>query len=78
MSLLLAKESAEFTCIKEQTKSTAGNLSVQITKLEAAKYIEVEKGYKGKRPQTIVHITKVGIKAFNDYVKSLNTYINPD
>jgi DNA-binding MarR family transcriptional regulator len=78
MSLLVAKKEAEFTFIKEQTNSTAGNLSVQITKLEAAKYIEVTKGYKGKRPQTLVQITKVGRKAFNDYVKSLNTYINPE
>ena len=78
MSILVAKKEAEFTFIKEQTNSTAGNLSVQITKLEAAKYIEVTKGYKGKRPQTLVQITKVGRKAFNDYVKSLNTYINPE
>ena len=78
MSVLVAKKEAEFTFIKEQTNSTAGNLSVQITKLEAAKYIEVTKGYKGKRPQTLVQITKVGRKAFNDYVKSLNTYINPE
>ena len=78
MSLLVAKKEAEFTYLKEETNSTAGNLSVQITKLEAAKYIEVQKGYKGKRPQTLVRITKDGRKAFNQYVKSLNTYLNPE
>lgn len=78
MSLLVAKKEAEFTYLKDETNSTAGNLSVQITKLEAAKYIEVHKGYKGKRPQTLVKITKTGQEAFNEYVKSLNSYLNPE
>ena len=42
MSLLVSSEEAEFPYIKEQTGATAGNLSVQIDKLSAAGYIEVE------------------------------------
>ncbi len=75
MSLLVSSEEAEFSYIKEQTGATAGNLSVQIDKLSTAGYIEVEKTFKGKMPCTICRITPVGLKAFEDYVKSLKSYL---
>lgn len=76
MSLLMSLESAEFTFLKEKTKSTAGNLSVQIDKLSEAGYIAVEKSFKGKKPLTTCKVTPKGIKAFEDYVTSLKQYIN--
>lgn len=76
MSLLISVESAEFTFIKEKTRATAGNLSVQIDKLSTAGYIHVNKSFKGKMPLTTCSITKKGIKAFDDYVNSLKQYIN--
>ncbi len=75
MSLLLGLESAEFTFLKEQTNSTAGNLSVQLDKLSEAGYIQVEKTFKGKKPLTTCRITRKGIKAFEDYVANLKQYI---
>lgn len=75
MSLLISLTNAEFTYLKEQTNATAGNLSVQITKLEEAGYITVEKGYKGKMPQTVCTITKKGIEAFEQYVNDLKEYL---
>jgi len=76
MSLLISLTKAEFTYLKEQTNATAGNLSVQITKLEDVGYITVEKGYKGKMPQTICTISKKGILAFEQYVNDLKEYLN--
>lgn len=76
MSLLMTLESAEFTFLKEKTKSTAGNLSVQIEKLSEAGYIAVEKSFKGKKPLTTCKVTSKGIKAFEDYVTALKQYIN--
>lgn len=76
MSLLIGLESAEFTFIKEKTKSTAGNLSVQLDKLSQAGYISVEKSFKGKKPLTTCKITRKGIKAFEDYVVVLRQYID--
>lgn len=76
MSLLISVESAEFTFIKEKTRATAGNISVQIDKLSTAGYIDVKKSFKGKMPLTTCSITKKGIKAFEDYVQSLKQYIN--
>ena len=75
MSLLVSAEEAEFPYIKEQTGATAGNLSVQIDKLSAAGYVEVEKAFKGKRPCTICRITPTGLKAFEDYVEALKSYL---
>ena len=75
MSLLIGVEEAEFTFLREKTESTAGNLSVQLDKLEKAGYIGIEKSFKGKRPLTTCRITKVGMKAFEDYVDNLKQYI---
>lgn len=75
VSLLISVVSADFSYIKEKTGATSGNLSVQIEKLRVAGYIEVEKGYRGKIPQTICKITDVGISAFAQYVDALKSYI---
>jgi DNA-binding MarR family transcriptional regulator len=75
-SLLISVDSAEFTYIKEKTNSTAGNLSVQLDKLQEAGYISVEKSFRGKKPVTTCKITRKGIKAFEEYVNNLKQYIN--
>jgi DNA-binding MarR family transcriptional regulator len=75
MSLLISVEEAEFTFLREKTESTAGNLSVQLDKLEKAGYIGIEKSFKGKRPLTTCKITKAGLKAFEAYVENLKNYI---
>ncbi|MFT5886492.1 MAG: DNA-binding MarR family transcriptional regulator [Arcticibacterium sp.] len=76
MSLLMNVEQADFAWIKEKTKATAGNLSVQIDKLSKAKYIKVKKRFKGKYPQTICSVTDIGKLAFEKYIQDLKQYIN--
>jgi DNA-binding MarR family transcriptional regulator len=75
ISLLISVKEAEFTYIREKTNSTAGNLSVQINKLKDVEYIDVTKQFKDNYPQTICKITPKGVKAFEEYVKSLQTYL---
>ena len=75
MSILIGVDEADFTYLKKQTGATSGNLSVQIDKLMAAGYIEVEKTFKGKRPCTLCRITPTGLKAFEGYVNSLKCYL---
>ena len=77
MSLLMNSEDAEFTYIREQTGATAGNLSIQITKLKEAGYIEVTKKFRNNYPQTLCSITSLGRKKFSEYVNSLKDYLNP-
>jgi DNA-binding transcriptional ArsR family regulator len=77
MSLLISVKEAEFTFLKEKTKATAGNLSVQINKLKEAGYLEVAKQFNNNYPQTICKISPKGIEAFEAYVKALQSYMNP-
>ena len=76
ISLLVGLFEADFVYLKERTEATAGNLSVQIDKLSQAGYIEVEKGFEGKRPRTVCRITAQGRKAFAQYVDALKDYIS--
>lgn len=75
ISLLIREKEAEFTSLKEITRATAGNLSVQINKLKDAGYIEVVKEFKDNYPHTICKITTSGSRAFDVYVKSLQSYL---
>ncbi|OFQ09477.1 transcriptional regulator [Prevotella sp. HMSC073D09] len=75
VSLLVGLDEADFVYLKEKTEATAGNLSVQIDKLSQAGYIEVEKGFEGKRPRTVCRITAQGRAAFAEYVDALKDYI---
>ena len=75
VSLLLSVKEAEFTFIKEKTNSTAGNLSVQISKLKETGYIEITKQFKNNYPLTICRITPAGVDAFENYVKALQSYM---
>lgn len=75
ISSLISLESAEFVYLQEATGATAGNLSVQLDKLEKAGYLSITKSFKGKRPLTTCKITKKGILAFEDYVNTLKKYI---
>ena len=75
MSILMSVESADFVYLREQTDSTAGNLSVQLDKLEAAGYISVEKSFAGKRPKTTCRVTDRGRLAFEEYVETIRGYL---
>ncbi len=75
ISLLMREKEADFNVLKERTEASAGNLSVQINKLREAGYIEVVKDFKDNYPHTICKITQTGSRAFELYVKSLQSYL---
>lgn len=77
LSMLAGGEEADFMNIKLQTGATTGNISVQITKLQEAGYISVEKTFAGRRPRTVCRITDTGREAFASYIEALKTYISP-
>lgn len=60
-------EKADFTYLLHQTELTYGNLSSHMSKLEQAGYIEVEKAFKDKRPNTMLKLTESGRNAFQKY-----------
>lgn len=75
MSILLGVEEADFVFLRQETGATAGNLSVQLDKLQKAGYIAIEKTFRGKMPCTLCRITEEGIRAFEKYVEALRSYI---
>jgi len=76
MSILISTKEAEFSSLKEKTNATSGNLSVQISKLKEAGYIEIQKQFNNNYPQTLCKITPLGKEAFENYVKALQSYMN--
>lgn len=68
---LYVVESADFLFMMRQTGLTWGNLSSHMSKLEAAGYIDVQKGFKGKKPHTMLRITDEGRAALREYQESM-------
>ncbi len=75
MAVLYVLESADFTFIMNQTGLTWGNLSAHLTKLESAGYVEVEKSFKGKRPNTNLKLTPPGREAFQRYLGQMKQVV---
>jgi len=76
VALLYVLESADFVFVSHQTGFSWGNLSAHVTKLEEGGYVKVEKGYKGKRPQTMLSLTAKGRKAFQAYRQSMKQMLD--
>lgn len=71
VAILYSVESVDFLYLLRETQMTKGNLSSHLAKLEESGYVEIEKTYRGKVPQTICRLTKSGRAAFRRYRKSL-------
>ncbi len=67
LMVLFTVKSADFTFLINATELTDGNLSSHLSKLEQAGYIEVDKGYAGKKPRTLLCLTQAGRKAVEAY-----------
>ena len=71
MAHLYVVEAADFLYLMNQTGLTFGNLSSHMTRLEEAGYIEVEKSFVDKRPNTRLSLTDAGRKAFEEYRRNM-------
>ena len=75
VALLSAVESADFLYLLKESELTKGNLSVHLSKLEEAGYVEAEKTFRGKMPHTEYRLTSKGKSAFDQYRKSLSSVL---
>jgi len=75
ISLLISNDELVFKALKEMLDVTDGNLSSHLSRLEKESYVEIIKTFEGKRPKTLIKITKVGEDAFREYIKSLKKFI---
>jgi DNA-binding transcriptional ArsR family regulator len=67
VALLAAVKEADFQYLHQSTKLTKGNLSVHLSRLEEAGYVEIEKTFRGKYPLTICRLTKRGREVLARY-----------
>ncbi|WP_308250764.1 winged helix-turn-helix domain-containing protein [Nonomuraea rhizosphaerae] len=65
-----------FPALKDLLGMTAGNLSVHLSKLEEAGYVEITKTHKGRTPVTYVALTQRGRAAFDDYTKAIRALLD--
>jgi DNA-binding MarR family transcriptional regulator len=75
MAYLSNAETASFGELKIALKASAGNLSVQITKLEQAGYIQVKKRIVGRKPLTTLRLKPKGRKAYHTYLQALSDIV---
>jgi DNA-binding transcriptional ArsR family regulator len=75
VSLLAATEWADFKFIRDGIGISDSALSKQLTTLEEAGYIEIRKGFVGKRPRTSARLSRVGRAAFEQHVAALQEIV---
>ena len=71
----MAEQEIPFNSLQENLNLTSGNLSVQLNKLKAAKYVRIKKSFKDNKPLTTVSITLQGTGALNNYLDEMENLI---
>jgi DNA-binding MarR family transcriptional regulator len=71
VAILFAVDRSDFLYMQHETGMNKGTLSSHLSRLEEAGYVEVEKTYRGKVPQTLLRLTAAGRKAFEQYRRQL-------
>jgi DNA-binding PadR family transcriptional regulator len=76
LSRLVAMPTAHaFTDLRAALRVTDGVLSVNLTKLENAGLVRVEKTFEGRKPRTLVRVTDEGVVQYRRYVEDLRTIV---
>lgn len=75
VSILAAAEAVEFGFVRDQIDVSDSVLSKHASVLEAAGYIEIRKGYVGKRPRTWFALTQQGRAAYRAHIAALQAII---
>ncbi|MGW7520150.1 transcriptional regulator [Streptomyces sp. NPDC054796] len=75
VSLLAGAEWAEFGWVRESAGLSPSALSKQISTLEGHGYVEVRKGYVGKRPRTWVQLSDGGRAALEAHAAALQQIV---
>ena len=78
VAALLARREATFPELKDLLGLTQGNLGAHLRTLEDAGYVEVEKGFEGRKPRTTCRITPKGRRALERHVAALDRLLRGD
>jgi DNA-binding MarR family transcriptional regulator len=75
MSVLAINDGLDFNRLKEILEVTDGNLASHMKALEQAEYVNVNKTFVGKKPNTTYTISTLGKNAFEQHLKALEALI---
>jgi len=75
MSALAVNDMLDFNLLKEYLNVTDGNLASHIKALEKEGFIDIEKSFIDRKPNTKYCMTKDGKQAFDDHLKALQKLI---
>jgi DNA-binding MarR family transcriptional regulator len=75
MSVLVANESYDFNSLKDLLDVTDGNLASHLKALEKEEYIQVQKSFIGRKPNTKYLASEQGRAAFKLHLKALENLI---
>ncbi len=78
LSAVAHSDEVDFMSLKNAVKTTDGNLSIQIKKLEEAGYLSVSKYPQKNRTQTNIAVTNKGITALQNYHRLIGAWLNFD
>ena len=76
MSALMVNDRLDFNALKELLDLTDGNLASHLKALEEGQYVEVQKQFVGRKPNTTYRATDGGRKAFAEHLKALEKLIS--
>lgn len=75
MSALRAADQVHFALLRDTLEVSDSLLSKHVATLEDAGYVEVTKGYAGRRPRTWCSLTDRGQHAFDEYIATLREVV---
>jgi len=68
-------DEVDFMSLKNAVKTTDGNLSIQLKKLEESGYLIINKSMQDSRRQTNVALTNDGFQALNEYKEMIRSWL---
>lgn len=77
MAALAAVDEFDFAGLRDAVDVSDSVLSRQLASLEADGFVQLTKGYVGKRPRTWVTCTPNGRRAFDAHVTALENLLRP-
>jgi DNA-binding MarR family transcriptional regulator len=76
LAILREADRVEFGYLRNALELSDGNLSRHLRTLEDAGFIEIHKGYQGRRPRTWLRLTRVGRRALDRELTALRALVS--
>ncbi len=76
VAYLSSVESALFPELRDKVGATDGNLSAHLRTLEDAGYVEVEKSFAGRKPQSRVRLSAAGRRAWQSWLRQMESLMS--